>query len=89
VCRATSNWRDPDDHFGDSRETKASFVARSFVTVCDEVAVGDAEAEPTLSTTPVTDTAIAADSNAAVVRRELSCMTTLVVGGIPHESSRP
>jgi hypothetical protein len=89
VCRATSSWREPDDHFGDSRETKASFVARSFVTVCDVVAAGDAEAALTLSTTPVTETATAADSSAAMVRREVSCMTTSVVGGMPHESSRP
>jgi hypothetical protein len=52
------------------------------VTVRDEAA-GDAEAALTVSTTPVTETATAADTNAATVRRELSCMTTLVVGGIP------
>jgi hypothetical protein len=84
-----SSRREPDDHRGDSRETKASFVGRSFVTVYDEVAAGDAEAAPPLSTTPVTETATAADTSAAIARRELSCMTTPVVGDMPHESSKP
>ena len=89
VCRVMSSRREPDDHCGDSRETKASSVARSFVTVCDVVTAGDAEAALTLSTTPVTETATAADTSAAIARRGLSCMTTPVVGDMPHESSKP
>jgi hypothetical protein len=84
-----SSRREPDDHRGDSRETKASFVARRLVTVCDVVAAGDAEAALTLSTTPVTETATAADTSAANARCGLSCMTTPVVGDMPHESSKP